>query len=121
MISMQLIHGTAVQLGVKTKTGEDGFGAPIYETEFVTVENVLVGQPTADEVTSELALSGKTTEFMLGIPKGDTHEWEDIEVIIFGKKYRTAGGVIQGIEENVPGPWHKKVRVVRYEQGNIQT
>lgn len=37
---MQLIHGTAVQLGVKTKTSEDGFGAPIYETEFVTVEEV---------------------------------------------------------------------------------
>ena len=118
---MQLLHGTAVQLGVKTQTGEDSFGAPVYDTEYVTVENVLVGQPTADEITSGLALSGKTTEFMLGIPKGDTHEWEDTEVIIFGQKYRTVGGVIQGIEENVPGPWHKKVRVVRYEQEDIHS
>ena len=116
---MQLLRGTAVQLGVKTKTGEDSFGAPVYDTEYVTVGNVLVGEPTADEVTSELALSGKTTEFMLGIPKGDTHEWEDTEVIIFDRKYRTAGAVIQGIEENVPGPWHKKIRVVRYEQADI--
>lgn len=116
---MQLIRGTTVQLGVKTKTGENSFGAPIYDTVFVPVENVLVGQPTSDEVTSELALSGKITEFMLGIPKGDTHEWEDTEIIIFGKKYRTVGAVIRGIEENVPGPWHFKIRVVRYEQEDI--
>ena len=116
---MQLIRGTAVQLGIKTKTGEDSFGAPVYTTEFVTVDNVLVGQPTADEITSGLALSGKTTEFMLGIPKGDTHIWEDTTVKIFGKTYRTVGAVIRGIEENVPGPWHFKIRVVRYEQEDI--
>ena len=116
---MQLIRGTTVQLGIKTKTGEDSFGAPVYDTVFVPVENVLVGGPTADEVTSGLALSGKTTEFMLGIPKGDTHDWEDTEIIIFGKKYRTVGAVIRGIEENVPGPWHFKIRVVRYEQEDI--
>ena len=113
---MQLLHGMAVQLGVKTKTGEDTFGAPIYNTEYVTVENVLVGEPTSDEITSELALSGKRLQYVLGIPKGDTHDWEDTTVIIFGRKYHTVGAVIRGIEENVPGPWHFKIRVVRYDQ-----
>lgn len=116
---MQLIRGTAVQLGIKMQTGTDAFGAPVCETEYVTVDNVLVGEPTSDEVTSGLALSGKTTEFMLGIPKGDTHDWEDTTVIIFGRKYRTVGAVIRGIEENIPGPWHFKIRVVRYEQEDI--
>ena len=113
---MQLLHGMAVQLGVKTKTGEDTFGAPIYNTEYVTVENVLVGEPTSDEITSELALSGKRLQYVLGIPKGNTHEWEDTTVIIWGKTFRTVGGVIRGITENIPGSWDKKVRVVRYEQ-----
>ena len=116
---MQLIRGTTVQLGVKTKTGEDSFGAPVYSTEYVSVGNVLVGEPTSDEITSELALSGKRLEYVLGIPKGDAHEWEDTTVIIFGRIFRTVGGVIQGIEENVPGPWHKKIRVVRYEQQDV--
>lgn len=116
---MQLLRGTAVQLGVKTKTGEDSFGAPVYETEYVPVVNVLVGEPTSDEITSELALSGKRLQYVLGIPKGDTHEWEDTTVIIWGRTFRTVGGVIQGISENIPGPWDKKIRVVRYEQDDV--
>ena len=116
---MQLLRGTAVQLGVKTQTGEDSFGAPVYDTEYVTVENVLVGEPTSDEITSELALSGKRLQYVLGIPREDVHEWEDTTVIIWGKTFRTVGGVIRGISENIPGPWDKKIRVVRYEQGDI--
>ena len=113
---MQLLRGTTVQLGVKTKTGEDSFGADVFTTEYAAVGNILVGEPTSDEITSELALSGKRLEYVLGIPKGDTHEWEDTTVIIWGRTFRTVGGVIQGISENIPGPWDKKIRVVRYEQ-----
>lgn len=120
---MQLLRGTAVQLGVKTKTGEDSFGADVFTTEYVTVGNVLVGEPTSEEIASELALSGKRLQYVLGIPREDAHEWEDTTVIIFGKTFRTAGGVIRGISENIPGPWDKKIRVVRYEQrdNEIQT
>ena len=106
-------------MGVKTQTGEDSFGAPVYDTEYVTVENVLVGEPTSDEITSELALSGKRLQYVLGIPREDTRDWEDTTVIIWGKTFRTVGGVIRGISENIPGPWDKKIRVVRYEQGDI--
>ena len=64
---------------------------------------------------SSTNLYGKSIEFWLGIPKGDTNTWEDSVVEFFGKKYRTFGNVVQGIEENVPTPWHKKIRVERYE------
>ena len=52
-------------------------------------------------------------EYMLGIPKGDTHNWEDTIVEFWGGRYRTFGMTIQGIEANIPTPWHKKVRVER--------
>ena len=52
---------------------------------------------------------------MLGLPKGDSHDWEGAEVDIFGRRYRAFGQVLEGIEANVPGPWHKQVRVARYE------
>lgn len=32
----------------------------------------------------------------------------------FGRKWRTFGGVIQGIEDMLPLPWNKKVKVERY-------
>lgn len=107
--------GITVTLHVRTQTGTDAFNDPVYSETTVDVANVLAGQPTADEVTSGIDLYGKKAEFMLGIPKGDTHDWEDTEVEFFGRTFRTFGPTIMGIEANVPTMWHKKIRVARYE------
>lgn len=115
------MKGTDVVLHVKTQkvVGStlvfDAFNNPVYVDSVATVKNVLVGQPTTDEVTQSVDLYGKKIEYMLGIPKGDTHNWEDTEVEFFGNTYRTFGSTIQGIEANIPTPWHKKVRVCKYE------
>ena len=93
----------------------DSFNDPVWEFKAVTVANVLVGQPTADEITSGIDLYGKKAEYMIGIPKGDEHAWEDADVEFFGRRWRTFGTVIRGIEANVPTPWHYKIRVARYE------
>ena len=93
----------------------DSFNDPVWEYKAETVANVLVGQPTADEITSGIDLYGKKAEFMIGIPKGDEHAWENADVEFFGRRWRTFGTLIQGIEANVPTPWHHKIRVAVYE------
>ena len=105
--------GATVVLHVRTQTGVDSFNAPIFSETTENVDNVLIGQPTTEEIDSTLSLYGKKIEYMLGIPKGDTHDWEDTIVEFWGKRYRTFGMTIQGIEVNIPTPWHKKVRVER--------
>ncbi len=105
--------GATVVLHVRTQTGLDSFNAPIFSETTETVDNVLIGQPTTEEIDSTLSLYGKKIEYMLGIPKGDEHDWEDTIVEFWGKRYRTFGMTIQGIEANIPTPWHKKVRVER--------
>lgn len=107
--------GVRVVLYERTQTGTDAFNDPVYAKTPVTVENVLIGQPTTEEITSSIDLYGKKTEYMLGIPKVDEHNWEDTEVEFFGRKWHTFGMTIQGIEANVPTPWHRKVRVARCE------
>lgn len=109
------MRGVTVTLYEKTQTGVDGLNNPVYSVQPVQVENVLVGEPTTDDITSSISLYGKQIRYMLGLPKGDAHVWTDIEVEIFGERFRTFGDVIQGIEANVPTPWHKKVRVERCE------
>lgn len=109
------MKGMTVLLHVKTQTGVDTLNNPTYSESVVEVPNVLVGQPTTDDVTSSVSLFGKKLEYMLGIPKGDTHIWEDTKVEFFGKTFQTFGNVIEGIEANVPTPWHRKIRVERYE------
>lgn len=107
------MKGISVILHVKTPAGADSLNNPVYEDETVTVDNVLVGQPSTEDITSSISLHGKRVEYVLGIPKGDEHVWEDTEVEFFGRKFRTFGGVMQGIEELVPTAWHKKVMVER--------
>lgn len=105
--------GVSVILHIKTQTGVDAFNNPVFTDATETVENVLIGQPTTEEIDSTLSLYGKKIDYMLGIPKGDTHNWEDTIVEFWGNRYRTFGMTIQGIEANIPTPWHKKIRVER--------
>lgn len=108
------MKGMTVQLVVKTETGTDPFGAPIYTEELVDVNDVLVGQPSSEDVLSTLELTGKRIAYTLGIPKGDTHVWENTDVIIWGERFRTIGFPQTGIQENIPLRWGSNVQVERY-------
>ena len=107
--------GQSVVLTVRTETGRDTFNNPIYALSTETVDNVLIGQPTGEEAQSSIDLYGKRCEVMLGIPKGDTHDWEDTTVTFWGRTWDTIGPTIMGIEANVPTPWHRKIRAARHE------
>lgn len=107
--------GITVTLYEKTQTGVDALNDPVYSLTPVDVENVLVGQPETDDVTDSINLYGKRIAYWLGLPKGDSHNWTDTTVEIWGEPFRTFGDVVQGIEANVPTAWHKKVRVERCE------
>ena len=64
----------------------------------------------------KMNISGKRIAYTLAVPKGDTHDWTDTEVEFFGMKFKTVGIPTQGIEENIPLLWNKKVQVERYEE-----
>jgi len=109
------MQGIDIILYDKQKTGEDAFGKPIYAETPVTVENVLVGEPTSDEVTDALNLYGKHVAYTLAIPKGDTNTWTGRTVEFFGEKFKVIGHPTQGIDHLIPLAWNKKVRVEHYE------
>lgn len=108
------MRGTTISLLVKTKTDENAFHEPIYSEKWVDVDDVLVGSPTTDDITNALQLYGKRIEYVLGIPKGDTNNWIDTEVIIWGQHYKTFGFPTTGEAANIPLRWGKNVKVERY-------
>lgn len=112
---MGKIRGITVTLYDKQKTGTDGFGKAIYEDVQIPINNVLVGEPSSEDITDTLNLTGKHLAYTLAIPKGDTHTWTDRKVGFFGQLFKTIGEPTQGIEENIPLSWNKKVKVERYE------
>lgn len=119
---MARIKGTTVILYGETITGYDEFGTPIIEQTEISVDNVLVGEPSTDEITTSVSMYGKKIQYMLGIPKGDTNDWMD-KVVSWTDAYgtehkvKTFGFPITGIEANLPVqiPWHMKVRCEAYE------
>ena len=115
------MRGVTVTLYVKTGTSEtDAFGAPIYTETPTAVENVLIGEPTTDDITTSTDLYGKRLSCVLGIPKGDTHDWRDARIEwtdAYGTthKLRSFGFPITGVAALVPTPWHMKVRCEEIE------
>lgn len=99
----------------KRQIGVDAFNKPMYVENPVLIRDVIVAPSTTDDIVTSTNLVGKKALYTLGIPKGDTHQWEDVKVEFMGKIFRTFGFTIEGIEENIPLNWHKKVMCERYE------
>lgn len=98
----------------RTQNGTDDLGAPVYTETEEAITGVLIGEPDTQEVVDEMTISGKRIAYVLAIPKGDEHIWEDTFVEFWGSRYRTIGSPTQGIEANIPLCWNKKVKVERY-------
>lgn len=110
-----MLKGINVTLYEKTKIGENQAKEPLYKETPVTVQNVLVGEPSTEDVATELNLNGHHLAYVLALPKGDTHDWNDVRVSFFGQDFRTYGYPTQGIDALIPLCWNKKVKVERYE------
>lgn len=108
------MRGVTVILHTKVQTGVDPFGAPVYDSQDISVDNVLIGEPSADQITEELNLHGKRLAYVLAIPKKDTNDWVNVEVSFFGERFKTYGEPTQGIDHLIPLSWNKKVKVERY-------
>lgn len=110
-----MLKGIDVTLYGKCRTGEDAFGAPIYEETPEIVRNVLIGEPETADIISEQQLYGRKLAYTLALPKGDAHDWTNVTVEFFGQRFRTYGDVTEGIESMLPLSWNRKVKVERCE------
>lgn len=112
------MKGITVTLVKKSAGSADPFGEPVYTETTENVDDVLVGEPSTDDINNNLSLYGKRVAYTLAIPKGDSHIWEDTKVILpspFEGEYRTIGYPTAGIEANIPLRWNKKVHLERIQ------
>lgn len=112
---MTRIKGITVTLIDRVEIERDPFGHPVYEEKEIKVNNVLVAPTSSDDIINSMELEGKKAVYVLGIPKGDDHNWENREVEFFDQRFKTFGKVTQGIEGLIPLDWNKKVQVEVYE------
>lgn len=109
---MTLSEGTInVDLLVKTKTGENAFGEPVFSSEWISVSGCLVAPMSEQEILETWNLTGRKAIYQIAVPKGDTHSWTNTLVKFFGETWRTISEPIQGIDALIPLGWNKKVKV----------
>ena len=112
------IAGQTVTLLKITQDGTDAFNQPIYKETSVSVEDVLIGEPSSTDIENNLTVYGVKTAYTLAIPKGDTNVWEGGKVTLpdsFGGTYKVIGDAVGGIEVNIPLRWNKKVHLEKLE------
>ena len=106
---------TSVILYNEVDTGfHDKTNRPITEERATVVEGVLVAPVSTEDVVTTINLTGKTAIYQLAIPKGDVHDWENAKVSYKGRLYRTIGAPEEGMDENIPLRWNRKIKVERY-------
>ena len=110
-----MIKSIDITLYDKTESGVDDFNQPVYTESEIVVKDVLVSPVTSEAIIDELSLTGKKIVYELALPKKDTHTWEDRKVSFFGELWHTVGIPTEGIAENIPLRWNKKIKVERYE------
>ena len=107
------MKGITVTLYDEIETGTNSFGEPVYEKTAIEVDNVLVAPASPQEVLDSDNLYGKKVEYTLGIPKEDTHNWQDRTIEFWGENWESFGIPTKGIDSLVPTKWNMKVMVMR--------
>lgn len=110
-----MIKGITITIYQKQKYGKDMFGHDLYEEIPEEVDDVLVAPIASNDISVNTNTDISKTQYNLAIPKGDDHDWNNTKVKFFGKTWKTVGEPVEGIEENIPLRWNKKVVVERYE------
>lgn len=110
------MRGITVTIHPKALDDYNTIGEAVFEyDEPIEVDNVLVAPASAEEILEADNLYGKKAVYTLGIPKGDTNDWQDQWVSFFGLDWQTFGIPLEGIDALVPTAWNKKVTVMRRE------
>lgn len=110
-----MLTGIIVTLYKKTKTGTNAIGEEIFAETPVQVADVLVAPVTENDIVNRTDLTGGRAVYTLAIPKGDSNQWEDAKVSFFGETWRVIGIPTEGIIDNIPLRWNKKVTVERFD------
>lgn len=109
MKTVEVLLINDVYTGQKDKTNR-----PIMAEVVTSVPGCLIAPVSTEDVVNTLNLTGKTAVYQIAVPKGDNNDWVNARVHFGGKFYRTIGEPEEGIDENIPLKWNRKVKVERY-------
>ena len=111
------MRGEQVKIEYKIETGKDEYNSPIFEPEYVFVNNVLVAPGDVDQAAQPLNRpEGVDVRYTLFFPK--TFDGEFLErqrILVRGKWLRVIGYPDRYDDVNCPTEWNMTVKVSDYD------
>lgn len=114
---MGIVKGLTVVLHEKVEAGADDYGQTTYTENLVAVDNVFIQNVSDDAIVSNIDVAGKHNSFVLHIPIGDNHKWEDSLVDLPAPYNITVKTYASGMifrEDLVPLEWNKQIKAEIY-------
>lgn len=94
---------------------------PAGSSQAITISNVLVGEPSTEDLTDRASFFDIRTLYTLAIPKGDANDWVNGTVVFYGKTWHVVGEPTEGLDHLIPLQWNRKVRVERRQVRPLST
>jgi hypothetical protein len=106
-----LFNGEDVTVELKRPTVCDGFNKQEYDTEAVTVADVLVAPGATADVTDSNRPEGVRVAYTLYFPKSFAAVLDGLHVIVRGERCAVIGAPRPYPESLTPGKWNLKAEV----------
>lgn len=109
-----MITGETVLIELKEEGPADAIGDPTVTTSTITVDNVIVGPGSTNNLTDSIRPDGVIADYTLHLPKGyETYDLSGLRVQVRGKWFDVIGNPGYYTPDNAPGNWDYPVEVKR--------
>lgn len=109
-----IIKGETVTVRVLDGEGRDPLGAKVLEYRDITVDDVLIAPSETYEDEFDVNGTGYKHIYNVYFPKHFDECLNGALIVIRGEEYKVSGNPKRYTDENVPGKWNLKAKVVGY-------
>lgn len=110
-----MIVGETVKVSIIKEIGKDAFNAPIYETEWISVDDVLVVPGSTKNLIDSNRQFGSRVVYTLHFPKVFNGSLRGSLVEVRGEQFRVIGDPKPYQTWNCPTRWNMPVEVENVE------
>lgn len=106
-----IMVGTTLTFALKTQTGEDSMGNPVFSVANVQVEDCLIAPISEPSTAREVqAIQQSRDQVRIHIPKAYTGDLSNSDVEWGGKTFHLDSDSVEFMNENTPTRWNRYFR-----------
>jgi len=108
---IMLMKGMTVGFNKQIEVGKDALNNPTYETQLITIDDVLIAPITEPSNARETqAIEQQRDQVRVHLPKLNTQDISNSSFVYDGKLFTVDSDSVKFMDENTPTRWNKYFR-----------